>query len=91
MTLIAGYASCDNCNPKDAYSLRDDTGKGICVGRLKKPKIHKSDKYSICFIPKTGHPTRYVVTRSELQMLCAAANFLLLLEEIGKWNKHAKP
>ena len=86
MGLKGGYAQCNHCKPKDAYSLMDDTGKGICVGRLKKPKTHRSDKYSICFI-NSLKITRFAVSRAELQMVCAAGNFLILLEEIGKWNK----
>lgn len=85
MTLKAGYAQCKSCGEKDAYSILDDTGKGICVGRMKEPKPEKKDEYSICFI-KNKEIARFGVTRSELQMVCAASNFLLLLEEIGKWK-----
>lgn len=87
MTLKAGYAQCTHCNAKDAYSLIDDAGKGICIGHLKKPKKHKLDKYSICFIDHFAITTRFAISRSELLMISAAGGFLILLEEIGKWNK----
>jgi len=87
--IQGGYACCKKCDSKDAFSIRDDTGKGICVGRLKEPQPQLPlDKYCICFIIVKGSEiAHWGVTRSELQMVCAAANFLLFLEEIGKWNK----
>ena len=85
MKLKGGYARCEKCRSKDAYSIMDSRGKGICVGRRKQPKPHPSDNYAVCFVGGSKI-VRYGVSRSELQMLCAAANFLLLLEEIGKWE-----
>jgi tRNA-binding EMAP/Myf-like protein len=86
MVLKGGNAQCDKCKSKEAYSILDETGKGICVGRVKEPKPHPSDHYSICFVQNKTEKAHYGVSRAELQMVCAASNFLLLLEEIGKWK-----